>query len=138
MESGSVEAVFSSPSHPYTESLLAAVHPPDPDHRPTRLAVPADGLGQNPDATPPAEGCPFAPRCHRRIGALCFERPPPLRESGADGHHILCHHEAAALQVPPPLDRKSTRRTPVTNAHLVCRLLLVKKQHLNACVLTIV
>src|SRR3546814_4462834 len=80
MESGSVEAVFSSPSHPYTESLLAAVHPPDPDHRPTRLAVPADGLGQNPDATPPAEGCPFAPRCHRRIGALCFERPPPLRE----------------------------------------------------------
>src|SRR3546814_10480885 len=67
MESGSVEAVFSSPSHPYTESLLAAVHPPDPDHRPTRLAVPADGLGQNPDATPPAEGCPFAPRCHRRI-----------------------------------------------------------------------
>src|SRR3546814_9463544 len=103
MESGSVEAVLSSPSHPYTESLLAAVHPPDPDHRPTRLAVPADGLGQNPDATPPAEGCPFAPRCHRRIGALCFERPPPLRESGADGHHILCHHEAAALQVPPPL-----------------------------------
>src|SRR3546814_5361175 len=25
-------------------------------------------------------------------------------------------------------DRKSTRRTPVTNAHLVCRLLLEKKQ----------
>src|SRR3546814_8033731 len=27
------------------------------------------------------------------------------------------------------LDRKSTRRTPVTNAHLVCRLLLEKKQN---------
>src|SRR3546814_7156193 len=27
------------------------------------------------------------------------------------------------------LDRKSTRLTPVTNAHLVCRLLLEKKQH---------
>src|SRR3546814_10677437 len=26
-----------------------------------------------------------------------------------------------------PGDRKSTRRTPVTNAHLVCRLLLEKK-----------
>src|SRR3546814_2962273 len=26
-----------------------------------------------------------------------------------------------------PTDRKSTRRTPVTNAHLVCRLLLEKK-----------
>src|SRR3546814_6543092 len=26
------------------------------------------------------------------------------------------------------IDRKSTRRTPVTNAHLVCRLLLEKKK----------
>src|SRR3546814_1888207 len=28
-------------------------------------------------------------------------------------------------------DRKSTRRTPVTNAHLVCRLLLEKKKKHN-------
>src|SRR3546814_5560577 len=28
-------------------------------------------------------------------------------------------------------DRKSTRRTPVTNAHLVCRLLLEKKKATN-------
>src|SRR3546814_7799616 len=28
-------------------------------------------------------------------------------------------------------DRKSTRRTPVTNAHLVCRLLLEKKKTQN-------
>src|SRR3546814_6740016 len=27
------------------------------------------------------------------------------------------------------VDRKSTRRTPVTNAHLVCRLLLEKKKN---------
>src|SRR3546814_1924841 len=27
------------------------------------------------------------------------------------------------------IDRKSTRRTPVTNAHLVCRLLLEKKKN---------
>src|SRR3546814_4994402 len=31
----------------------------------------------------------------------------------------------------PGVDRKSTRRTPVTNAHLVCRLLLEKKKHKN-------
>src|SRR3546814_9510376 len=30
-----------------------------------------------------------------------------------------------------PKDRKSTRRTPVTNAHLVCRLLLEKKNKTN-------
>src|SRR3546814_2881216 len=32
---------------------------------------------------------------------------------------------------PSRLDRKSTRRTPVTNAHLVCRLLLEKKKKKN-------
>jgi peptide/nickel transport system ATP-binding protein len=103
MESGSVEAVFSAPSHPYTESLLAAVHPPDPDHQPARLAVPADGLCQDIDAAPSAEGCPFAPRCHRRIGTLCFEHPPPLREGSSDDHRILCHHEAATLRMPATL-----------------------------------
>src|SRR3546814_5894312 len=30
---------------------------------------------------------------------------------------------------PLKIDRKSTRRTPVTNAHLVCRLLLEKKKN---------
>src|SRR3546814_6491506 len=33
-----------------------------------------------------------------------------------------------AEQPDRPIDRKSTRRTPVTNAHLVCRLLLAKNK----------
>src|SRR3546814_5676416 len=36
---------------------------------------------------------------------------------------------AAGLRAAPPLDRKGTRLNPVTNAHLVCRLLLEKKKH---------
>src|SRR3546814_3996962 len=35
----------------------------------------------------------------------------------------------AARRYWPLLDRKSTRLTPVTNAHLVCRLLLAKKNN---------
>src|SRR3546814_20481008 len=96
METGSVEAVFSAPSHPYTESLLAAVHPPDPDQHPTRLTVPTDGLGQDAAAAPPAEGCPFAPRCHRRIGTLGYRQAPPMRHGSAGGHRILRPHNAAA------------------------------------------
>src|SRR3546814_7421238 len=38
--------------------------------------------------------------------------------------------------MPPTEDRKSTRLTPVTNAHLVCRLLLEKKKHTNTRALT--
>src|SRR3546814_3761686 len=40
----------------------------------------------------------------------------------------------AAVRVdmrPCRIDRKSTRLNPVTNAHLVCRLLLEKKKHIK-------
>ena len=110
MESGSAEAVFAAPSHPYTESLLAAQHPPDPDHRPLALAVPEAGLDSGPDAPPPG-GCPFAPRCHRRIGPLCVEQPPPWRLSGAGDHGILCHHEPATITSPPPLASDAKRES---------------------------
>src|SRR3546814_9048440 len=38
---------------------------------------------------------------------------------------VITHHIHESLSI---ADRKSTRRTPVTNAHLVCRLLLEKKK----------
>src|SRR3546814_1068887 len=38
---------------------------------------------------------------------------------------------ARRLELGAPVDRKSTRLTPVTNAHLVCRLLLEKKKTIN-------
>src|SRR3546814_1036384 len=43
------------------------------------------------------------------------------------GRPITLETDTAAEQASK--DRKSTRRTPVTNAHLVCRLLLEKKKH---------
>jgi peptide/nickel transport system ATP-binding protein len=92
MEQGTAAQVFSRPSHPYTEALMAAVHPPDPDHEPPRLDAPDD------PGAPPQAGCPFQPRCHRRVAA-CADTPPPLREQ--DGHAILCHHERAVLSDPP-------------------------------------
>src|SRR3546814_4211648 len=40
----------------------------------------------------------------------------------------LAHSQARSSWSSMARDRKSTRRTPVTNAHLVCRLLLAKKK----------
>lgn len=94
MEAGRAEDVFATPSHPYTEALLATVHPPDPDHRPQLLDAPhSNGL-------PPAQGCPFEPRCHRRI-AICRAMEPPMRPAGS-GHEIRCHHEIEVLRSTPP------------------------------------
>src|SRR3546814_7501468 len=51
-----------------------------------------------------------------------LSRAPPQR---AQDQALPCVADRRTRARP---DRKSTRRTPVTNAHLVCRLLLDKKQ----------
>src|SRR3546814_6595017 len=51
-------------------------------------------------------------------------KPSSRIKSRMTAFHII----ATDLQHHHYLDRKSTRLTPVTNAHLVCRLLLEKKK----------
>ncbi len=83
-EIGPTQAVYASPSHPYTEVLLGAVLEPDPDHAPALLTDDVLELG------PPATGCPFQRRCPRRIGDLCATTAPPWQTT-PEGHGIRCH-----------------------------------------------
>src|SRR3546814_3834723 len=46
----------------------------------------------------------------------------------ADLRGITVSGDSVTIGAMTTQDRKSTRRTPVTNAHLVCRLLLEKKK----------
>ena len=83
VESGSVVKVLSSPRHPYTRGLLAAVPlldaPPDAPLRDIPGTVPS------PDAWP--QGCVFAPRCPF-ADATCRMVHPDLVES--DGWACRC------------------------------------------------
>ncbi len=83
-EIGPAAAVYSAPSHPYTQVLLGAVLEPGPGPAPPQAA--ADVV----ELSPPATGCAFQRRCPKRIGPLCDSDAPPWR-SGADGHSIRCH-----------------------------------------------
>src|SRR3546814_5031808 len=83
------------------------------------------------DSTPPFRRSSFrlgrcCGRCRRRGLRWRWNRHPngriaPLLKRLTNGGDLV----VAVLE---PEDRKSTRRTPVTNAHLVCRLLLEKKK----------
>jgi peptide/nickel transport system ATP-binding protein len=90
VEYGPAAAVLAPPYHPYTEALLAAAPRPDPD-----AGAPAIVLSSAmPSATTRIEGCPFASRCPRSLGARCETVPPPLRTAG--DHRIACHLELGA------------------------------------------
>jgi peptide/nickel transport system ATP-binding protein len=99
VEAGRTEDVFAPPWHPYTEALLSAV--PTLGGRFAAGAVRLEGPAPNPAAPPP--GCPFHPRCPRKVGAICEREAPPL-EADERGHAIACHiprAELRALQAGP-------------------------------------
>jgi peptide/nickel transport system ATP-binding protein len=84
VEHGSLAQVLAPPHHPYTEVLLSAV-PVIGDR-----ARAAQRLRPRGDPAPGRRGCRFAAGCPRRIGPICDDEAPPVRDA-APGHRIACH-----------------------------------------------
>jgi len=85
VELASVDQLFHSPAHPYTEALLSAVPNPDPRRKKKRVLL--SGEVADPGDTP--SGCAFHPRCPYAEDQ-CKEEVPELREI-APGHAVRCH-----------------------------------------------
>jgi peptide/nickel transport system ATP-binding protein/oligopeptide transport system ATP-binding protein len=85
MEMAPVDALFASPTHPYTQALLSAVPVPDPGRQRARVVL----QGELPSPIDPPSGCVFRTRCPR-AERVCAERVPALRQMGPD-HVSACH-----------------------------------------------
>jgi peptide/nickel transport system ATP-binding protein len=84
VEQADTERLFRAPRHPYTQALLASVLTPEPG-----LGVPDIGLGLAfPDPLNPPAGCPFHPRCARRMSHCSVQVPALIH--GPDGA-VACH-----------------------------------------------
>ncbi len=86
LERGTTEQIFAPPYSPYTEALLSAVPIADPEVTKREIVL----EGNLPSAMNPPKGCPFCTRCHRRIGDICDNDPPP-EQVVVDRHVIKCH-----------------------------------------------
>ena len=76
-ETGSVEAVFADPRHPYTQGLLTSI-PNIKLDQPELHTMP----GAPPDLVAPPGGCVFHPRCPRVMDKCRKEIPPSFDENG--------------------------------------------------------
>lgn len=93
VESGPTRELFHRPRHPYTSALLRSV--PRLDATRTRLPVIE---GQPPVIVGKLEGCPFAPRCSRRIERCGREFPDSVladsdggaTEDATSRHELAC------------------------------------------------
>ncbi len=89
VESGSAEAIYHDPRHPYTIALLKSVPRLDQPRR-ARLD-PVEG--QPPDLTRLDGGCAFRPRCRFAVAA-CAQSCPTLGAVGEAGHFAACFRSA--------------------------------------------
>jgi oligopeptide/dipeptide ABC transporter ATP-binding protein len=118
VEVATVEDLFDSPQHPYTEGLFKSV-PTLGSHK-TRLDT-ISGAVPNPARFP--TGCKFHPRCPRMNGdPLCASAEPMLREV-TPGHWAACHHVPKFAESPvtqPAIDHRRVVETrTVDESHAV-------------------
>jgi oligopeptide/dipeptide ABC transporter ATP-binding protein len=88
VERGSVEQVFNSPQHPYTEALLQSI--------PMLGMTQAEPLrvirGNVPSPLNWPKGCRFAPRCDYAFDRCKDELPPLYRAGDHESACFLCEH----------------------------------------------
>ena len=83
-ETGPKSAIFETPRHPYTRTLLAATPIADPRHRRERIKV----SGELPSPLDPPPGCAFHPRCPL-ANERCRTEVPQPKPSGSQ--MVACH-----------------------------------------------
>jgi oligopeptide/dipeptide ABC transporter ATP-binding protein len=85
VELAPAETLLRRPLHPYTETLISAIPPADPDARRQPIVL----TGDIPSPANPPPGCVFHTRC-RYARERCRAEVPPLIEL-QPGHTVSCH-----------------------------------------------
>jgi oligopeptide/dipeptide ABC transporter ATP-binding protein len=89
VEISSAKALYTTPRHPYTQALIAAVPVTHPAQRAAARARRTKLDSDIPSALNPPDGCRFHTRCPH-VMPVCRTQDPALREA-APGHLAACH-----------------------------------------------
>ena len=87
VEDADIDTLFYNPMHPYTQALLQSIpHLGSKKQKNSRLA---SIRGVVPDPYNLPKGCPFHPRCSKRISGVCDVLDPPNVQVD-EGHTVRC------------------------------------------------
>lgn len=87
VEEANVDTIFHNPLHPYTSALLRSIpRLGSKTHERQRLET---IRGTVPDPYSIPKGCPFHPRCNRKIRGVC-DQQDPLNIEVESGHKVRC------------------------------------------------
>jgi len=112
VERGPVEALFESPQHPYTRSLLSAVPRIDPGDRSDRIVL----RGSVPSPINPPEGCRFHTRCPVVIPPPDWQGTPEEFEQAFEYRNRILTQE---IDVEAIQDRLRAANETVDRSHVV-------------------
>jgi oligopeptide/dipeptide ABC transporter ATP-binding protein len=87
VEEANVDTIFHKALHPYTSALLRSIPRLGSKTREHQRLETIRGTVPDPYALP--KGCPFHPRCNRRIRGVCDQQDPPNIEVES-GHKVRC------------------------------------------------
>lgn len=85
VEEAPIARIFAAPAHPYTVALLSSIPLGARARHPLRPIA-----GMPPDPAQRRLGCPFEPRCPRRLGVCAATMPPFAKPKGGGG--VACHN----------------------------------------------
>ena len=86
VEIGDTDQIFSKPTHPYTQALLASRSEVDMKNRDIKFIL----QGEVPSPIAPPSGCTFHPRCSSDVRTKECEFDLPRKIRIEDGHYIWC------------------------------------------------
>lgn len=96
VETGPTDDIFLKPAHPYTVGLVKSIPRLDDARSEDFYAIP----GSMPSANSTFVGCPFAPRCYRKISRCESELPPlmPIANLGSPRERsVRCWNPEAVI-----------------------------------------
>ncbi len=102
VEMAITEEIYYTLKHPYTESLMSAIPPDDPDLPMQKALL----KGEQPSPVNPPSGCTFHPRCPYADNHRCKSEVPEFREV-SNRHFVSCHY-AEKLSLKGALEHQTT------------------------------